>query len=142
VEVEYFDGTIDEFELTAWYTMEVEPVATPEDWTGPMDNIERDDLTPVGTEMQSEHWDVPYDEEMEKTLAGPGVEDIVRLVGRWSGSVEQAPDWPVTRRGETGLIHPLDQRTHHRETTCDKSAGLPICTTAGRPQGGAQGCAP
>jgi hypothetical protein len=75
VEVQYFDGNIDEFELAAWYAMEAEPVATPRDWTGPMDNIERDDLTPVGTEMQREDWDAPYDEEMEKTSAGPRVPD-------------------------------------------------------------------
>jgi hypothetical protein len=75
VEVQYFDGTIGEFELTAWYAMEVEPVATPEDWTGPMDNIERDDLTPVGTEMRREDWDAPYDEEKEKTSAGPRISD-------------------------------------------------------------------
>ncbi len=75
VEVQYFDGTIGEFELTTWYAMEVEPVATPEDWTGPMDNIEKDDLNPVGTEMQREDWDAPYDEEMEKTSAGPRISD-------------------------------------------------------------------
>ena len=71
IEVQYFDGTLDEFEFTEWYAMEAEPVATPEDWTGPMDNIERDDLGPVGTEMQPDDWQSPYDEEMEKTSAGP-----------------------------------------------------------------------
>ena len=71
IEIQYFDGTIDEFEFTAWYVMQVEPVAAPEDWTGPIDNIERDDLNPVGTEMQREDWAAPYDEEMEKTSAGP-----------------------------------------------------------------------
>ncbi len=70
IEIQYFDGTIDEFEYPAWYAMEVELVAAPEDWTGPMDNIERDDLNPVGTEMQREDWDAPYEEEMEKTSAG------------------------------------------------------------------------
>jgi len=71
IEIQYFDGSIDEFEFNTWYAMEVEPVAAPEDWTGPIDNIERDDLNPVGTEMQREDWQAPYDEEMEKTLAGP-----------------------------------------------------------------------
>ncbi len=75
IEIQYFDGTIDEFEFPTWYAMEVELVAVPEDWTGPMDNIERDDLNPVGTEMQREDWDAPYDEEMEKTLAGARISD-------------------------------------------------------------------
>ena len=70
IEIQYFGGTIDECEFSTWYSMEVELVAAPEDWTGPMDNIERDDLNPIGTEMRREDWDAPYDEEMEKTSAG------------------------------------------------------------------------
>lgn len=57
MEIQYFDGNIDEFELTTWYTLEIEPIETPEDWTGPLNNIEKDDLTPIGTEMQHEDWD-------------------------------------------------------------------------------------
>jgi len=75
VEIQYFDGNIGEFELTTWYTLEIEPIETPADWTGPLDNIEKDDLTPVGTEMRSEDWNAPYDEEMEKTSAGPRTSD-------------------------------------------------------------------
>ena len=59
VEIQYFDGNIDEFELTTWYTLEIEPIETPADWTGPLDNIEKDDLTPIGTEMRSEDWECP-----------------------------------------------------------------------------------
>ncbi len=75
VEIQYFDGNIDEFELATWYTLEIEPIETPEDWTGPLNNIEKDDLTPIGTEMQDEDWDAPYDEELEKTSAGPRISD-------------------------------------------------------------------
>ena len=71
VEVQYFDGTIDEFELTTWYAMEAELVATPEDWTGPLDNVVKDDLTQSGTEMSADDWLSPYDEEREKNSAGP-----------------------------------------------------------------------
>ena len=73
VEIQYFDGNIDEFELSTWYELEIEPIATPADWTGPLDNIEKDDLTPVGTEMSSADWEAPYDEEREKTSAGPHI---------------------------------------------------------------------
>lgn len=71
VEVQYFDGNLDEFELSIWYAMEVERIEEPEDWTGPMDNIEKDDLNPVGTEMLREDWEAPFDEELEKQEAGP-----------------------------------------------------------------------
>ena len=73
VEIQYFDGNLDEFELTTWYAMEVERIEQPEDWTGPMDNIEKDDLNPVGTEMRREDWEAPYDEELEKVGAGPRI---------------------------------------------------------------------
>jgi len=71
IEVQYFDGNLDEFEMSTWYELDMERVEEPEDWTGPMDNIEKDDLNPVGTEMQREDWDAPYQEEAEKESAGP-----------------------------------------------------------------------
>ena len=75
VEIQYFDGTIGEFDLDDWHSMSAEGIAEPEDWTGPMDNIETDDLTPVGTEMSPEDWDTPYEEEREKRSAGPRYSD-------------------------------------------------------------------
>lgn len=44
VEVQYFDGSIEELELDAWYTLSLEPIEAPEDWTGPLDDVEQDDL--------------------------------------------------------------------------------------------------
>jgi hypothetical protein len=75
VEIQYFDGTIDEFELDDWSSLRAEGIAEPEDWTGPMDDIETDDLNPVGTEMSEEDWEEPYDEEDEKLSAGPRYSD-------------------------------------------------------------------
>ncbi len=75
VEIQYFDGTIGEFDLTDWASLHAEGVAEPEDWTGPMDDIEADDLTPIGTEMSDEDWEAPYDEEGEKLSAGPRYSD-------------------------------------------------------------------
>ena len=42
VEVQYFDGDIEELPSDAWAG--VQSCAPPEDWTGPYDEIERDDL--------------------------------------------------------------------------------------------------
>ena len=75
VEVQYFDGNIDEFDLNLWYSMEAEPIETPEDWTGPMDNIEKDDLSPVGHEMRREDWESGYDEIGEMESAGARYSD-------------------------------------------------------------------
>lgn len=56
VEIQLFDGTVDELDLETWYELELAPIAAPEDWTGPMDDIERDDLGYTDTGMQSEDW--------------------------------------------------------------------------------------
>lgn len=75
VEIQYFDGNIDELDLDIWYNLDIERIEPPEDWTGSMDNVEKDDLNPVGTEMQREDWDEPYQEVDEKRRAGPRTSD-------------------------------------------------------------------
>ena len=40
VEIQYFDGNIDELDIDSWYGLDIERIEAPEDWTGPMDNIE------------------------------------------------------------------------------------------------------
>jgi hypothetical protein len=79
VEIQYFDGTLDEIEMSEWYAFDIERIEAPEDWTGPVDNIEKDDLNPVGTEMQREDWDAPYEEEDEKLRAGPRDSEVELL---------------------------------------------------------------
>jgi hypothetical protein len=44
IEIQEFDGGLDEFEFDEWRQMYVEEVAAPEDWTGPVDEVEKDDL--------------------------------------------------------------------------------------------------
>ena len=44
IEIQSFDGDIEELELEAWRDLDVELAEPPEDWTGPFDNIEADDL--------------------------------------------------------------------------------------------------
>ncbi len=43
VEVQYFDGNIEELPHDAWQAQGFENCAAPEDWTGPYDGIARDD---------------------------------------------------------------------------------------------------
>lgn len=56
VEAQYFDGNIEEFELTDWFLLPIEQIAEPEDWTGPMDDIEPDDLGYSETELGTSDW--------------------------------------------------------------------------------------
>jgi hypothetical protein len=51
VEIQYFDGDLEEVDLEAWNAMELEPIEPPEDWTGSIDEIETDDLGYTDTGM-------------------------------------------------------------------------------------------
>ncbi len=63
VEIQHFDGDVEEIELDEWYGLEIEPIEPPEDWTGPVDDVERDDLGYTETDMTGEDWEKPLREE-------------------------------------------------------------------------------
>ena len=42
VEIQYFDGTVEELDLDSWYELDIQPIEPPEDWSGSLD-IEKDD---------------------------------------------------------------------------------------------------
>jgi len=44
VDIQYFDGDIEELEMEEWEDMDLEEIEPPEDWTGPLDDLESDDL--------------------------------------------------------------------------------------------------
>ncbi|WP_297526610.1 DUF6763 family protein [Thiohalobacter sp.] len=60
VELQYFDGTVEELDLDSWYELDIEITEPPEDWSGSMD-IERDDY---GVDLDlhgNEAWINPLD---------------------------------------------------------------------------------
>lgn len=56
VELQNFDGDIEELELDAWRGLDIEAAEPPEDWTGPFDDIETDDLGYTETAMSPQDW--------------------------------------------------------------------------------------
>ena len=63
IELQHFDGDIEEVSLVAWRAMDLEVSEAPEDWTGPMDDIEQDDLGYSSeTAMSDEDWRKPLQE--------------------------------------------------------------------------------
>lgn len=63
VELQHFDGDLEELDLDTWYRLPVEPIEEPENWSGPLDVGEVDDLT--GTEISDtspEDWAEPLEE--------------------------------------------------------------------------------
>ena len=65
IEVQHFDGDLEQFESDEWFEMDLERAAEPEDWTGPVDDIERDDLGDTATDMSDRDWRKSLDEEEE-----------------------------------------------------------------------------
>ena len=60
VDVQHFDGTVDEFDLEHWYELFLEPAPAPEDWAGSLD-IEKADYGVDYYERPHEYWNDPLD---------------------------------------------------------------------------------
>ena len=43
VEIQYFDGDVEEIELDVWFEIGNEPSDAPEDWSGPYDGVGREE---------------------------------------------------------------------------------------------------
>jgi hypothetical protein len=59
IEIQYFDGDVDEIEAETWAMLPIEPTEPPEDMTAPMDDIETDDLGYSETYMTEAQWQEP-----------------------------------------------------------------------------------
>lgn len=44
IEIQEFDGGIDEIDIDEWRAMPVDMAAAPEDWSGPVDDVEPDEF--------------------------------------------------------------------------------------------------
>jgi hypothetical protein len=61
IEIQSFDGDVEELETAAWQAMDIEAAEAPEDWTGPLDDIELDDLGLTETDMTPQDWRQPLE---------------------------------------------------------------------------------
>lgn len=61
IEIQNFDGDIDEIDDEVWATLSLERSEAPEDFTGPLDDIEKDDLGCSDTEMKPGEWNEPLE---------------------------------------------------------------------------------
>ncbi|HET9823089.1 MAG TPA: DUF6763 family protein [Burkholderiaceae bacterium] len=87
VEIQYVDGSLDDISLDDWYELDLEPAEPPEDWTGPLDDVETDDTDYTETGMQEEEWDESQRERPRRRGRSEGLEDDVppddELGGDW-----------------------------------------------------------
>ena len=59
VEMQFFGGDLDEVDLDSWDELPLALVETPEDETGPMDELEREDLGYADAEAIAANWTQP-----------------------------------------------------------------------------------
>lgn len=60
VEVQYFDGTLEELDLETWAELQLRPIEEPEDWSGSLDMLRED----YGADLEDERhglWANPLD---------------------------------------------------------------------------------
>lgn len=58
IEVQHFDGTLEEFDLESWYEQDFEEVGPPEDWTGSVD-VEPEDYETEREIIATSMWTDP-----------------------------------------------------------------------------------
>ncbi len=62
IEVQHFDGDVEEFSRDDWRELDIALSEEPENWAGPFDIAERDDLGTGVTDTQPEDWAEPEQE--------------------------------------------------------------------------------
>jgi hypothetical protein len=62
IEVQHFDGDLEEIDADVWYQLDLQPIEEPENWTGPIDFGEIDDLGTEVTDTSAEDWKAPLQE--------------------------------------------------------------------------------
>lgn len=89
VEVQFVDGTLDEIALEDWYELDLEPAEPPEDWTGPLDDVETDDTDYTETDMEADDWDEPLRERPRRRGRGEGLDDDLPSDDWGGGDLEE-----------------------------------------------------
>ena len=68
IEVQHFDGDLEEFSIDQWRELDIELCEEPENWSGPMDIATRDDFGTEVTDTPASNWNEP----LRELPAGPG----------------------------------------------------------------------
>jgi len=61
IEVQFYDGEVAEFDRESWQMLEIVPIAPPEDWSAPFDDLEKEDLGHSDAVLRPEDWSGPFD---------------------------------------------------------------------------------
>lgn len=61
IEIQSFDGDVEELADEEWRALEIEACEPPEDWTGPYDDVEPDELGYSETGAAAQDWHAPVE---------------------------------------------------------------------------------
>jgi len=63
IEIQNFDGDVDELDFEAWRSMALEETEQPEDWTGSVDDLETDEPgLAADSDLPARDWRAPLDD--------------------------------------------------------------------------------
>lgn len=62
VEVQHFDGDLEEFTQDEWHALDIDLSEPPENWSGVLDIAEQDDLGTEVTDTTKQDWSEPLEE--------------------------------------------------------------------------------
>lgn len=62
VEIQYFESEVAGIDIDNWYDMFLQEAAEPEDWSGPYDDLIRDDFGDIDEALHPESWNSPLDD--------------------------------------------------------------------------------
>ena len=61
IEIQYFDGAVEELDIDSWYSQMLTTSAEPEDCTGAFDDLTVDDLGDTEVARHHDEWNNPLD---------------------------------------------------------------------------------
>jgi hypothetical protein len=78
IEIQHYDGDVEEIDMDVWDELDIELIEPPEDWTGPVDYVERDDMGYTETGMSREDWSGSLREvyNKEESLGGEDLDEL------------------------------------------------------------------
>ncbi len=91
IDIQYFDGDIEEIDIDHWYLMELEQIESPEDISGALDVSEIDDLGASITDTSPGDWDAPTQEPklsenegmLAETIGSDGLNEVASYEEPW-----------------------------------------------------------
>jgi hypothetical protein len=91
IEIQHYDGDVEEIEMDIWDELDIEFIEPPEDWTGPVDYVERDDMGYTETGMSREDWSASLREvyNKEESLGGEGLDES----DEWGEGLPKEEPW-------------------------------------------------